>query len=65
VLFLICEGGKIKSALTITGVIVLASALLSTVAHSQKTSAAYDQKADFSNYKTFMFSNENGRAIPS
>ena len=53
-----------KSALTITGVIVLATALLSTVAHAQKTSAAYDQKVDFSNYKTYMFSNENGARNP-
>ncbi|MCM3903380.1 MAG: DUF4136 domain-containing protein [Pyrinomonadaceae bacterium] len=53
-----------KSVLTITGVIVLATALLSTVAHAQKTSAAYDQRVDFSNYKTFMFSSETGARNP-
>lgn len=52
-----------KSALTITAV-VLASALLSTVAHAQKTSAAYDQTANFSNYKTFMFSSTTGARNP-
>ena len=53
-----------KTALTIIGGIVLSTALLCTVAHAQKTSAAYDQKVDFSNYKTFMFSNESGARNP-
>jgi hypothetical protein len=53
-----------KSALSITGVIVLATTLLCTVAHAQKTSAAYDKSVDFSNYKTFMFSREHGARNP-
>ncbi len=44
-----------KSAFTIAGVVLLASALLSSVSHAQKTSAGYDQNANFSNYKTFAF----------
>jgi Domain of unknown function (DUF4136) len=53
-----------KSVLSFTGVIVLATALSCTVAHAQKTTAAYDKTADFSNYKTYMFSNENGARNP-
>lgn len=49
-----------RSALTIAGVVLLASALFSTVAHAQKTSAGYDKNANFSNYKTFAF--DKGRA---
>lgn len=52
-----------KPALTIITV-VLASALLSTVAHAQKTSAAYDQTVNFSNYKTFKFSSTTGARNP-
>ena len=44
-----------KTAFTIAGVVLLASALLSSVSHAQKTSAGYDQNANFSNYKTFAF----------
>ncbi len=50
-----------KSALTITGGIVLVSALLCTVAHAQKTSAGYDKNVNFSNYKTFAFDNSGAR----
>ena len=53
-----------KSALTITGVIVLATALLCTVAHAQKTTAAHDQTVDFSKYRTYMFSSEQGARNP-
>lgn len=53
-----------KSALTIVGVVLLASALLTTVAHAQKTSAGYDKSVNFSNYKTFMFSSTNGAKNP-
>jgi hypothetical protein len=53
-----------KPNLTIAGVILLASVLLSTVAHAQKTSAGYDQKVNFSNYKTFMFSETHGARNP-
>ena len=52
-----------KSVLTITVIIVLTSALLCTVAHAQKTSAGYDQNANFSNYKTFAF-DKNGARNP-
>ncbi len=44
-----------KSILTFTGAVVLASALLCTVALRQKTSAGYDPNANFSSYKTFAF----------
>jgi hypothetical protein len=50
--------------LTIAGVILLASVFLSSVAHAQKTSAGYDQRVNFSNYKTFMFSEKNGARNP-
>lgn len=50
-----------KSILTITGVIVLASALLCTVVQAQKTSAAHDKNVDFSNYKTFAFDKSGAR----
>ena len=50
-----------KSVLTLTGAIVLASALLFTVAHAQKTSAGYDKNIDFSNYKTFVFDKDGAR----
>jgi Domain of unknown function (DUF4136) len=53
-----------KFPMKITGVIVLATTLLCTVAHAQKTSAAFDPKADFSSYKTFMFSSEKGARNP-
>jgi Domain of unknown function (DUF4136) len=44
-----------KSALTIAGILLLANALFSGVGQAQKTSAGYDQNANFSNYKTFVF----------
>ena len=44
-----------KSVLTVTGVIVLVSALFCTVVQAQKTSAAHDKNVNFSNYKTFAF----------
>ena len=50
-----------KSILTITGMVVLASALLCTVAQAQKTSAGYDKNVDFSNYKTFSFDKSGAR----
>lgn len=53
-----------KPVLTIAGVILLASALLTNVAHAQKTSAGYDQTINFSNYKTFMFSETHGARNP-
>ena len=53
-----------KSVLTIAGVVLLTSALLTTVAHAQKTSAGFDKTVNFSNYKTFMFSSTNGARNP-
>ncbi len=50
-----------KPAPTIVIAILLASALLSTVAHAQKTSAGYDKDARFSNYKTFAFDTHGAR----
>ena len=52
-----------KSALTVTGVIVLVSVLFCTVVQAQKTSAGYDKSIDFSNYKTFAF-DEGGARNP-
>ena len=50
-----------KSVLTVTGVIVLVSALFCTVAQAQKTSAAHDKNIDFSNYRTFAFDKAGAR----
>ena len=55
--------------LSITHVIrlaLLASALLAipSLAQAQKTTAKYDQNANFSNYKTFMFSEKSGARNP-
>ncbi len=54
------EGEKMKSVLTIIGIVVLASTLLCTVVQAQKTSAAHDKNVDFSNFKTFAF--DEGKA---
>lgn len=53
-----------KSTLSIAGAVLLLSALFTTVAHGQKTSAGYDQNANFATYKTFMFPNTNGARNP-
>jgi hypothetical protein len=50
-----------KSVLIAIGVVVLASTLLCTVVHAQKTSAAHDTNVDFSNYKTFAFDQAGAR----
>lgn len=50
-----------KSVLTVTGVIVLVSALFCTVVQAQKTSAGYDKNVDFSSYKTFAFDQSGAR----
>lgn len=50
-----------KSPLTLFGVVVLASALLCTVAQAQKTSAGFDSSANFSSYKTFAFDKSGAR----
>ena len=53
-----------KSILKIVGVIVLASVLLSTTTNAQKTTAAHDKNVNFSNFKTFMFSEKSGARNP-
>ena len=50
-----------KSAFTLACVIILASLLSNSVAHAQKTSAGYDQNANFSSYKTFAFDKAGAR----
>jgi len=50
----IVKGEKMKSALMLVVALLFASSL-SAVGHAQKTSAGYDQNANFSNYKTFSF----------
>src|SRR5678815_2738651 len=52
-----------KSILKIASVIVLAG-VLSTVANAQKTTAAHDKNVNFSNFKTFMFSEKSGARNP-
>ena len=39
----------------------VASFILCIVVHAQKTSAAFDEKVDFSNFKTFAFDKEGAR----
>ncbi|HEX7333836.1 MAG TPA: DUF4136 domain-containing protein [Pyrinomonadaceae bacterium] len=50
-----------KSLLKKTGGMLLASFILCAVVQAQKTSAAFDEKVDFSNYKTFAFDKEGAR----
>ena len=50
-----------RAILTKTGAAFLARLILCTVAQAQKTSAAFDQKVNFSNYKTFAFDKEGAR----
>jgi len=50
-----------KSLLTKTGAVFLASFILCTVVQAQKTSAAFDEKVNFSSYKTFAFDKEGAR----
>ena len=50
-----------RSAVTRTALIFLASFLFCTVAEAQKTSAAHDKNVDFSQYKTFAFDKEGAR----
>jgi Domain of unknown function (DUF4136) len=50
-----------KSVLTIAGMVLLASTLLCSVGHAQKTSAGFDPNANFSNYKTFAFDKPGAR----
>ncbi|HKR15132.1 MAG TPA: DUF4136 domain-containing protein, partial [Pyrinomonadaceae bacterium] len=50
-----------KTILTKTGAVFLASFILCTVVQAQKTSAAFDEKIDFSSYRTFAFDKEGAR----
>ena len=50
-----------RSVLTRTAVIFAAIVLSYTLAAAQKTSAAYDETIDFSQYKTFAFDKEGAR----
>lgn len=53
-----------KSVLSLTLVILLASMLSVKEVNAQKTSAGHDKNAKFSSYKTFMFSETNGARNP-
>lgn len=50
-----------KSLLIKTGAALVASLILCSVVQAQKTSAAFDEKVDFSNYKTFAFDKAGAR----
>src|SRR5215510_1974257 len=50
-----------KSVLTKTGAIFFASLILCSVVQAQKTSAAFDENVDFSNFKTFAFDKDGAR----
>ena len=50
-----------KSVIRKTGAVLVASFILCIVVQAQKTSAAFDEKVDFSNYKTFAFDKDGAR----
>jgi hypothetical protein len=50
-----------KSLLTVTAAILLSSALFGSVAQAQKTSAGFDETANFASYKTFAFDKDGAR----
>lgn len=50
-----------KSVITKTAVIFVASLILCSVVQAQKTSAAFDEKVDFSNFRTFAFDKDGAR----
>src|SRR5678815_687432 len=50
-----------KTVLTKTGVMFLACLTLCSVVQAQKTSAAFDEKVDFSYFKTFAFDKDGAR----
>jgi hypothetical protein len=50
-----------KSVITKTAAMFVASFILCSVVQAQKTSAAFDEKIDFSNFKTFAFDKEGAR----
>lgn len=49
------------SLLTKTGAVFLVSFILCAAVQAQKTSAAFDEKVDFSSFKTFAFDKEGAR----
>jgi hypothetical protein len=53
-----------KPVLIIGLVILLANAFAAPVARAQKTTTHYDQHVNFSNFKTFMFTETHGAANP-
>jgi len=52
---------EMKSVITKTAGMFLVSLILCSVVQAQKTSAAFDEKVDFSNYKTFTFDKDGAR----
>jgi hypothetical protein len=52
---------QMKALLTKTRAIFVASFILCLVVQAQQTSAAFDEKVDFSNYKTFAFDKDGAR----
>lgn len=50
-----------KSLLIKSGALFLASFIFCSVVQAQKTSAAFDETVNFSNYKTFAFDKEGAR----
>lgn len=50
-----------KSIITKTAAVLIASFILCSVVQAQKTSAAFDDKVDFSNFKTFAFDKAGAR----
>ena len=50
-----------KSVITKTGAMLVVSLILCSVVQAQKTSAAFDDKVDFSTFKTFGFDKEGAR----
>jgi hypothetical protein len=47
--------------MTRIGILLVASLILCSVVQAQKTSAAFDENVDFSNYKTYAFDKEGAR----
>lgn len=50
-----------KSVMTKTGAMFVLSLIFCSVVQAQQTSAAFDEKVDFSTYKTFAFDKEGAR----
>jgi hypothetical protein len=52
---------KMKSVLTKAAAVFFASLILCSMVQAQKTSAAFDESVDFSQFKTFAFDKEGAR----